>query len=159
MGKKRSGIRALAGLLLAAMTACGSEPEVEPGTRDRAAVHDTAADSLAGDAPPPAGAAESAGLHALGQEPGWLVDIVPGGEMRVLAQYGTDTITAPAPIPTSSPDGATVYRATTAEHTVVLTVTDEPCRDAMSGRPFPMTVTLELDGEVFRGCGRRGGGE
>lgn len=83
-----------------------------------------------------------------------MIDIAPGGDMRVLARYGTDTIVAPAPTLARGPEGATIYRAETDAHAVTVTVHDEPCRDAMSGKPFPATVTLELDGEVFRGCGR-----
>lgn len=93
------------------------------------------------------------GLHALGQEPGWMVDLEPGGDLRVVARYGADTIIVVAPEPTTDSTGARVYRASSADHDVAVTVEDEPCRGAMSGKPFPMTVTLELDGEPFRGCG------
>ena len=160
----RAMTRVLPALLVAWVVGCGSEAGTSDDTPAAEVPPDTAVDAEVPGSPAqaPAGGAEGAEgttLHALGQEPGWMVDITPGGEMRVLAQYGTDTISAPAPTPTPSPDGGRVYRITTAEHTVALTVTDEPCRDAMSGKPFPMTVTLELDGEVFRGCGRRGDAE
>jgi uncharacterized membrane protein len=87
-----------------------------------------------------------------------MVDIEPGGDLRILARYGTDTITIAAPAPAIDSTGARVYRATSAEHDIAVTVEDEPCRDAMSGEPFPMTVTLELDGETFQGCGEPGAG-
>ena len=147
MAWSRRMVARVPGVLIAVLVvACGSGP----GEADGVAAGDTAAEGQAEDA------TAATGLHALGQEPGWMVDITPDGRMRVLARYGTDTITAPAPAPTRAPDGATVYRIATDEHAVTVTVEDEPCRDAMSGRPFPATVTLELDGEVFRGCGRRG---
>lgn len=145
--------------LVISATACAPGEEVPDGAATGEAMG-TAASPVADSGPPAApGSADAPALHALGQEPGWIVDVVPGGDLRVLAQYATDTIIAPAPTPTRRPDGATIYRASTDGREVTVIVTDEPCRDAMSGKPFPMTVTLELDGQTFVGCGERGGGQ
>ena len=50
--------------------------------------------------------------------------------------------------------GRTVYHAETEAHDLTVTITDEPCTDAMSGERFEAAVTVELDGETYRGCGR-----
>jgi heat shock protein HslJ len=43
--------------------------------------------------------------------------------------------------------------ATDRGHRLVVTVDERPCADTMTGMPFPVRVTLDLDGRRLTGCG------
>lgn len=92
-------------------------------------------------------------FRAVGQEPGWHLEIREGERIRFVYAYGEREAVVPAPEPIQA-DGRTVYRAQTEAHDLTATITDEPCTDAMSGERFPATVTVTLDGQTYRGCGR-----
>lgn len=72
-------------------------------------------------------------FRAVGQEPGWILDVREW--------------TAGA--------GRFVYRVETEAHRAAIVIDDEPCRDVMSGWPYESTVSMTLDGREYRGCGRR----
>ena len=92
-------------------------------------------------------------FRALGQEPGWLVDVDSDGSLRVEADYGQRQLTFPQS-ETRSADGVTVVTARHDGHSTTLRIRPESCSDAMSGFRFPATVQLALDGERLSGCGR-----
>lgn len=91
-------------------------------------------------------------FRAVGQEPGWQVQIAPGRPMHILADYGEIEFYTDAPAIERSNDN-TIYRGEHEGRTVTVTVRDEPCEDVMSGEPFPATVTLQLDERRLQGCG------
>ena len=92
-------------------------------------------------------------FRAIGQEPGWMVEVESGRRMHVLADYGDiEFITGP-PLE-EEVGGATVYRAEQENQEVVLRVTPGDCQDVMSGEAFPARATLELDGRLLEGCGQ-----
>lgn len=93
-------------------------------------------------------------FRAMGQEPGWLVEIEAGGLMIVLLDYGTERIETAAPAPDRTARG-TEYGTRTGERDIRVLIEDRPCRDVMSGEPFPSTVTLTIDGRALDGCGIR----
>lgn len=94
-------------------------------------------------------------VRAVGQEPGWYVEITRGGGLLAVLDYGQDTLRLPAPRPEEGPGGERVYRVATGEHELAVVLEERECRDAMNGMLFPLTVTLRLDGRELRGCGRR----
>lgn len=93
-------------------------------------------------------------FRAMGEEPGWLIEVDRDGRMVVVLDYGSERIEARVPGPTRSERGQE-YRAQTADHAIRLVIEDRPCRDTMSGEAFPATVTLDVDGRSYRGCGIR----
>jgi uncharacterized membrane protein/membrane-bound inhibitor of C-type lysozyme len=97
-----------------------------------------------------------AALRAVGQEPGWTLEIEPAGMIIFVTDYGERTIQAPVPIPVRD-NGRTAYHAVTEAHDLHVFILDAPCTDVMSGEHFPVTVTVVLDGHEHRGCGRRYG--
>lgn len=94
-------------------------------------------------------------FRAVGQEPGWMVEIAEGRRVHVLADYGEVEFFTSAPRIETGPDGATVHRADSELGEVVVSVREEACEDVMSGQRFPRSVTLALEGRVLEGCGTR----
>ena len=92
-------------------------------------------------------------FRAVGQEPGWHLEIRWGERIRFVYDYGEREVVTPAPEPTGE-EATRTYHAETEAYDLTVTITDEPCTDAMSGERFEKTVTVELDGETYRGCGR-----
>lgn len=91
-------------------------------------------------------------FRAVGQEPGWLVEIAPEWRMHILADYGEIEFFTDAPEVEIS-NGITIYRGDHEGWTVTVTVRDERCQDVMSGEPFPNLVTLRLNDRELQGCG------
>ncbi len=92
-------------------------------------------------------------FRAVGQEPGWLLEIDAERSLRFLYDYGAREITAPAPKPVTA-GGRTVYRLATAQGALVVEIEPAPCADAMSGEAFEARVTVAVGGAAYAGCGR-----
>jgi uncharacterized membrane protein len=97
--------------------------------------------------------ARGAAFRAVGNEPGWTVEIIPGDRIVIVADYGERQVSVPDPGATAN-DDEIVYHAVTENHDVRLVITREPCHDVMSGEPFDYSVHLTLDGQTYHGCGR-----
>ncbi len=94
-------------------------------------------------------------FRAVGNEPGWFVEIDP---QRVVftGDYGETVVTSPAFEPrVDASTGRTTYHAVTTAHDLEIVVDDRPCTDDMSGQEHPTTVVVRLNGKMFRGCGRQ----
>ena len=121
------------------LVGCGSDltPARDPATRD------------------PWEAARRRGIdfRALGQEPGWFLEIDEGRSMHLVYDYMERQVTTPAPPPTRQRASA-VYSASKGPDTLEVLVERRPCQDGMSGFEFPYTVTLYINRRELRGCGR-----
>jgi hypothetical protein len=93
-------------------------------------------------------------FRALGQEPGWMVEIDREGTMVVLLDYGTERIEVETPVPDDAGDRVE-YRFQEGDREVRIVIEPSFCRDTMSGEAFPSTVTLHVDGHAYPGCGLR----
>ncbi len=91
-------------------------------------------------------------FHAVGQEPGWTMDITTGRDIEVIADYGSKTATFSAP-PRLSLEGTSNFAVTQGKSALAVSIEKKACEDAMSGKPFAYTVTMTLDGKRYRGCG------
>lgn len=92
-------------------------------------------------------------LRAVGQEPGWFAEIDDERSMRIVYDYAERELMTPAPVKVEG-DGRTTYTAVAGEQQVTAVVEERACADAMSGEPYPLTVTVRLDDRELRGCGR-----
>ena len=93
-------------------------------------------------------------FRAVGQEPGWLLEIRHPREMRLITDYGADTAVTPVPpAVTDSATGARTYHATTGAHDIRVEIQPTACNDVMSGESYETTVTVTLDGRAHHGCG------
>lgn len=94
-------------------------------------------------------------FRALGQEPGWYVEVGEGNSSKLYAvlDYGERTLDIAN---AEALPGGTGYRGADTDGTeVVLRIEDRPCQDGMSGHRFPATVQLTVGGETYNGCGAR----
>lgn len=87
-------------------------------------------------------------FRGVGQEPGWTVRIYPD-VISYEADYGERNVTVPTPEVEEFGEGR---RYETPALTVE--IREEPCSDAMSGAPYPATVTITESGRPpVQGCG------
>jgi putative lipoprotein len=93
-------------------------------------------------------------FRAIGQEPGWYLEVDDGRSMRLVYDYGERNVITPAPVSTTDEE-RTTYTGKTSAQVVTVIVEDRPCEDVMSGEPSPSTVTVTVEGRELRGCGRR----
>jgi len=100
--------------------------------------------------------ARAAGVdfRAVGQEPGWILDIYTRDRIVLIWDYGSNRIELPRVEPTYPQEGSTRYDAQGDGHTLVIHVRRFPCQDAMSGQDYPATVEVIIDGRTLQGCGR-----
>jgi heat shock protein HslJ/uncharacterized membrane protein len=93
-------------------------------------------------------------FRGLGQEPGWQIELRKGLEMRFTYDYGKGTAVTPAPRPrVDANTGTQTFHAKAGASDLRLDIVPVRCEDSMSGRAFPATVTVTLNGRAFRGCG------
>jgi len=96
-----------------------------------------------------------ADFRAVGNEPGWYLEISEQSRLLFVDNYGQDR----HEFVLSGPSVDTVLRTTRYQvqgdaHDLTLTLEGRPCTDTMSGESFETTVTLVFDGRRLSGCGR-----
>ena len=92
-------------------------------------------------------------FRAIGQEPGWLLEITTGTEILLMTDYG-ETRTA---YPYVEPEVKSENRRTrylTGDGDVEVLLEGKDCQDVMSGEQFTVTVTVTLGQRRLAGCGR-----
>lgn len=144
MLEPRTSHAALAAAL--ALAACAPAPEPEAGPAP---------------APDPWAAALDRGVEfrAVGQEPGWTLELGAEGRLVYVGDYGETRFEAPLPAAErGAAAGTTRYTARADGRELVAVVREQPCSDTMSGEAFSHTVTVRLDGRELQGCGRPLGG-
>jgi heat shock protein HslJ/uncharacterized membrane protein len=93
-------------------------------------------------------------FRALGQEPGWQLEIRKGAEMRLTYDYGQGTAVTPAArVQVDPTSGTRTYHAVAEGNDLRVVIVPVACTDSMSGRPFAATVSVTLNNRTFRGCG------
>jgi len=93
-------------------------------------------------------------FRALGQEPGWQLEIHKGSEMRFTYDYGKGELVTPAArAHVDSSSGTRTYRSVTEANDLEVVIVPVRCADSMSGKQFAATVSVTLNGRAFHGCG------
>lgn len=90
-------------------------------------------------------------FRAVGNEPGWYLEIRAQERLVLVADYGTSRVEAPLPEPSVDRETQTT-RWDAGE--LVVQVVGRPCVDTMSGERFPTEVTVHWGKRVLHGCGR-----
>lgn len=150
-------MRALMMALTLGLAACGADEQKQgeaPAPAEQAAAPTSAEDALA--QMPRWETARAAGVdfRAVGQEPGWMLDIYTRGVIKFVWDYGENYAEFAVSDPTAPQDGVTRYEAHSDGRALVITTRRTPCEDAMSGQPYPATVEVVIDGRTLNGCGK-----
>jgi uncharacterized membrane protein len=90
-------------------------------------------------------------FRAIGQEPGWLLEIATGTEILLVLDYGQSRTSYAYVEPEDSPElRQTRYRI----GGLVILIEEKHCQDTMSGEEFAATVTISINDRRLSGCGR-----
>ena len=94
------------------------------------------------------------GVHfrAVGQEPGWYLEIQHSRSMLFVSGYGARRILVPTP-EAELGDGLSSYHVVSGGRDMRVDITVEYCEDSMSAEVFENAVRVTLDGETYLGCG------
>jgi len=130
-------------LLFATISACGAEEADDPVAREQALAKNDVwhAAKLRGVA-----------FRAVGQEPGWLLEITNGEEILLVSDYGQNRYSFPYVEPQE--DKAARRTVFQVNETTSVLIEGKPCSDTMSGESFEVTVEVSLGETVLKGCGR-----
>ena len=92
-------------------------------------------------------------FRAIGQEPGWLLEITNGEEILLVTDYGSNRQSLPFVAPEIS-DSDIRTQFVLDEHGITIEIRGERCADVMSGEEFDFAVTVFQADKEFHGCGR-----
>jgi putative lipoprotein len=92
-------------------------------------------------------------FRAVGQEPGWFLEIDRGKQIRLVYDYAEHEMVTQAPAPMTK-GTSTVYDVMADAKHLVVQIEEASCRDGMSGEAFPRAVTVTIGTRTLRGCGR-----
>jgi putative lipoprotein len=94
-------------------------------------------------------------FRAVGNEPGWYLEIKRGDIIVFVGDYGQSRYQFATPAPFSDQQARkTTYRVDDGGHDLMIVIEGRSCGDTMSDETFESTVTVTLDGKKYRGCGR-----
>jgi uncharacterized membrane protein len=91
-------------------------------------------------------------FRAIGQEPGWLLEITNGEEILLVTDYGKNKKSYPYVEPREDKAARTTVFQIDADTSVLIEGKD--CSDSMSGESFETAVTVTIGERVLKGCGR-----
>ena len=93
-------------------------------------------------------------FRAVGQEPGWQLELRIGSEMRFTYDYGKNSAVTPAArAQLDARTGTRSFHGVTEANDLRVDIVPVACQDSMSGKSFPATVTVTLNDRSYRGCG------
>jgi uncharacterized membrane protein len=92
-------------------------------------------------------------FRAIGQEPGWLLEITTGTEILLETDYGQTRSSFPYVEPVVYQEERRTEYVLEAYGTIV-EIRGEPCQDIMSGEDFSVSVTIKQAKRNLQGCGR-----
>ncbi len=91
-------------------------------------------------------------FRAVGQEPGWVLEIQPERNMLMVADYGSRRVLLPTP-EVELLDGRERYDASDERNSLLVEIELHHCFDSMSGEAYSNRVSVTLNGREYRGCG------
>ncbi|CAH0991938.1 hypothetical protein SIN8267_02053 [Sinobacterium norvegicum] len=94
-------------------------------------------------------------FRAVGNEPGWVLELGPDEQMTLVTNYGEEHIVFDLPQPeVNKANKTSYYSAENDNYTIDVTITGSACNDDMSGDAFEATVEVNLNYQNLRGCGK-----
>ena len=134
-------------MLLASISACGAQ-EQAPAQEDPVAREEELAKNNVWHAAKLRGVA----FRAIGQEPGWLLEITNGEEILIVTDYGKERKSLPYVEPREDKAARKTVFQIDADTSVL--IEGKPCTDTMSGEAFEVRVTVTLGDNTLQVCGR-----
>ena len=94
----------------------------------------------------------SVSYRAVGQEPGWLLEIIHGKYFYISSNYGELVKTYPYVEPTIDFEkGTKIYQV---DKGIVIKLTDKTCTDSMSGDVYSTSVSMKFNSRHLKGCAK-----
>jgi len=94
-------------------------------------------------------------FRALGNEPGWYMEISNRHDILLVTDYGQRKYNFTSSVIKSPPDSrTTIYNASNDDSMIEVVIKGEPCRDSMSGEAFSATVSVVVNDKRYTGCGK-----
>jgi membrane-bound inhibitor of C-type lysozyme len=94
-------------------------------------------------------------FRATGNEAGWTLEITLDQDMVFTTHYGESSYRFLTPEPDINPSvRETSYLVENADHQMSVRLKGQSCQDSVSGETVAVTVTIELDGARYAGCGK-----
>ena len=94
--------------------------------------------------------------RAVGQEPGWTLEIMTDGTMILTTNYGENVYHFKTPrYEMKLKEKSLVYNAENDKHKIEVRIINERCSDSMSGNTYYNKVEVVLDDKRLKGCGGR----
>jgi len=100
-----------------------------------------------------AAAERDVAFRAIGQEPGWLLEITAGEEILLVTGYGQTRTLYEYFVPVLDAESRKTQFAIEPDGPVI-EIFDESCEDVMSGERFEAIVVMRFDDRQLEGCGR-----
>lgn len=96
-----------------------------------------------------------AGFRAVGNEPGWHLEIRDQAQIILVTNYGSEEYAFDLPdAETDTVAKTTRYQVKQAGQEMTLTISAETCQDSMSGEEFSSKVEVVYQGKTLQGCGQ-----
>ncbi len=93
-------------------------------------------------------------FRASGHGPSWRLEIIRGDSIRMQIDSGSRTVaTPPAPERSLPGSDASLLHAITEAHDLSVLIEPGACADSSRGDTLAASVTVQLDGTSYRGCG------
>ena len=92
-------------------------------------------------------------FRAVGNEPGWYLEIHREQHLLFVGNYGMQRLMVDDP-GEQRQGNMRSYHAVQAGNELQVEIVDESCTDSMKGDHFPSGVLVVLNGRKYRGCGR-----
>jgi putative lipoprotein len=94
-----------------------------------------------------------ASFRAVGNEPGWYLEIGRTGDLLYVGDYGSLALRVAQPSDHTD-QGVRVLAGATGAQQLRVEIIEGPCTDSMSGAVFPYQVIVQLPDASRQGCGR-----
>jgi uncharacterized membrane protein len=92
-------------------------------------------------------------FRAIGQEPGWLLEITNGTDILLVTDYGQNRNSYPYVDPAVY-QGERRTQYVLEGYGIIVEIRGQRCTDVMSGEEFEVTVSIIMTDRQLEGCGR-----
>ncbi len=93
-------------------------------------------------------------FRAIGNEPGWHLEISQGRQIVLVTDYGENRFIFSTPEPeTDSQARQTSYKASQDGNQLLITIEGRSCHDTMSGDGYASRVKVTINKKSYQGCG------